>query len=169
MAEPLEELVAGQKDRMARLRAEAARWFASAREAATPVAYRDALVAVRAIQDTLEEHVALAISVRGATARAAADAKEAYEADWAQQASAHAASGVRRGEEMEGPRERYARFDVRVFPQLRAWKAAERVASTAAEMLEEAQLRYRAVNATREDLHAVLRSYAFESSIDRGA
>jgi hypothetical protein len=68
---------------------------------------------------------------------------------------------------MEGPRERYARHDVKVFAPLREWKQEEVRRAKAQEVLDTVWLRYRAVNATREDLMAILRTYAFEASLDR--
>jgi hypothetical protein len=141
--------------------------FAQARETGTLMAYRQALEYVRAVQDNMEEYVSLAISVRGALGRGAMDAQLTYDEAWAQQADLHSRTGVRRGEEMEGPRERYARWDVKVFAQLRAARQAEKQKALAQELLDDMWLRYRAINATREDIAQVLRSYAFESSLER--
>jgi len=143
--------------------------FAAAREQGTPVAYRQALVDVRSIQDSLEEYVSLAIVVKGTFSRASSDAHGVYDEAWAGEVDKDGRTSVRQGREMEGPRERYARHDVRVFGPLREWRQAEQRLSLAQEVLDSAWLRYRAVNATREDLLAILRTYAFENSVDRGA
>jgi len=139
--------------------------YSKAREMDTPQAYRQALVEVRGFQDNLEEYVSLAVSVKGAFGRAAVDAQVAYDEAWAAEVDRDGRSSVRR--EMEGPRERYARHDVKVFGPLRQWRQAEKLLSLASEVLDEMWLRHRAVNATREDLQAILRAYAFESSLDR--
>lgn len=140
--------------------------FANARDQGTPDAYRAALETVRSWQDALEEYVSTSVTMRGALARAAADAKDAYDSAWAQRAKDNAESSNRRGEEMEGPRERYARFDVAVFGQLRAWRQAEQRLSLFSEVLDDMWLRYRAVNATREDIAQILRAMAFVSSLE---
>jgi hypothetical protein len=139
--------------------------FGQARQQATPMAYRQALVDVRTIQDSLEEYVSLAITVHGALDRAAASAQAAYDESWAVEADRDGKTAVRR--DMEGPRERYARHDVKVFAPLREWKQAESRRALSQEVLDTVWLRYRAVNATREDLMAILRTYAFEASLER--
>jgi hypothetical protein len=141
--------------------------FSVAEDKRTPEAYRLALGSVRGWQDSLEEYLSMAITMRGAVTRVAADAKNEYDEAWAQQASSNSQAAVRRGEEMEGPRERYARFDVKVFSRLRAWRQAEQRLSLFSEVLDDMWLRYRGVNATREDIAAILRTLAFESSLER--
>lgn len=163
---PLEQQVANMRGHAAQIREAVKAEFGTAREAGTPDAYRDALVNVRTYQDSLEEYVAFTIALKGGFARAAADAKAAYDTDWAQRASSPTAMRGSGGD-MEGPRERYARFDVQVFPQLRAWRQTEQQSALVAELLDEMWLRFRAVNATREDLMAILRTYAFESNLER--
>jgi hypothetical protein len=65
------------------------------------------------------------------------------------------------------PRERYARHDLNVFKQLWAWRQAKQQQSLAAGALDDLLTRYRAVNATREDVQTILRSYAVERSVER--
>jgi hypothetical protein len=137
--------------------------YAHAQQVNQPTAYREALVSVRASQDQLEEYVAFAISFKGAMARAAADAEEAYSLMWAQEA----ARTRQTAEDYEGARERYAKFDLKVFAELRMHKQSQRSLLLAGELLDEMWLRYRAVNGTREDLHNILRAYAFETTLDR--
>lgn len=139
--------------------------YLQARQSATPAGYRQALVDVRTVQDSLEEYVSLAITVKGSFSRNAADRQAAYDEVWAAEVDRDSHSSVRR--EMEGPRERYARHDAKVFGPLRSWRQAEQQQALAAEVLDEMWLRYRAINATREDLQAILRTYAFESSLER--
>jgi hypothetical protein len=162
----LEEQAANMKAAALYYRGQVKAVFAVAREQGTPDAYRETLEAVRAWQDALEEYVSTAVSMHGALERAAADAKAVYDEAWAGQAKANADAGFRRGEEMEGPRERYARFDVKVFGQLRAWRQAEQRVSLFSEVLDDVWLRYRAVNATREDIAQILRALAFASSLE---
>jgi hypothetical protein len=161
----LAEQAAGWKAAAEQMRAQVKAIFLAARSQATPVAYRQALTDVRAVQDGLEEYVAFAITVKGSYDRKAADRQTTYDNVWASEADLDSKRGAHR--EMEGPRERYARHDVKVFNQLRAWRQAEQELSVASEVLDEMWLRYRAINATREDLQAILRTYAFESSMER--
>jgi hypothetical protein len=140
--------------------------FAKAEQARTPEAYRLALGSIRSFQDSLEEYLSAAISMRGATARMAADAKNDYDEAWASEASRNSQTAVRRGEDFEGPRERYARFDVKVFTQLRAWRQAEQRLSLFSEVLDDMWVRYRGINATREDIASILRTLAFELSLE---
>lgn len=141
--------------------------FMTAREQGTPDAYRQALVDVRTVQDSLEEYVSLAIVVKGTFSRATSAAQAVYDEAWATEVDRDRKTSVRQGHEMEGPRERYARHDVKVFSHLRDWRQSEQRLTLAQEVLDAAWLRYRAVNATREDLLAILRTYAFESSLER--
>lgn len=149
------------------LRSQVKSLFAQARQEGTPEAYRDALVQVRSVQDRIEEMVVLGITVKGGTERAALASQLAYDEAWARESGQDNSTAVRRGPEMEGPRERYARVDLKVFSQLRSWRQAEQQANLAREVYDEMWVRYRAVNATRDDLAQVLRSYAFESNLDR--
>jgi hypothetical protein len=162
----LEEQAANMKAAALYYRGQVKASFAVARTQGTPDGYREALESIRSWQDALEEYVSTAVTMRGALERVAADAKNVYDAAWSQQAKANAEAGVRQGEEMEGPRERYARFDVKVFGQLRAWRQAEQRLSLFGEVLDDMWLRYRAVNATREDIAQILRAYAFVSSLE---
>jgi hypothetical protein len=164
-AKTFPEQAAGWKAAAEHMRGQVKSAFLAARSQATPAAYRQALVDVRAVQDSLEEYVSLAITVKGMFSRVVADKQAAYDEVWAVEVDRDGKSGARR--EMEGPRERYARHDAKVFGQLRAWRQAEQQLSLASEVLDDVQLRYRAVNATREDLIAILRSYSFESNLDR--
>jgi hypothetical protein len=141
--------------------------FQLARETATPATWRVALETIRGYQDGLEEALAAAIILHGGCERMVADAKERYDHDWAEESDAGAHTAVRRGPEMEGPRERYAKHDLKVFGQLRAWRQAEQSLSITAEAERELQVRYRAVNATREDIHSIIRALAFEQSLER--
>jgi hypothetical protein len=159
------EQAAGWKAAAEHMRAQVKAIFLAARSQATPAAYRQALMDVRAVQDGLEEYLTFAITVNGSYARAAADKQMSYDTEWAIEVDRDSHSGAHR--EMEGPRERYARHDVKVFAQLRAGRQAEQERSVVAEVLDEMWVRYRAINATREDLQAILRTYAFESSMER--
>ncbi len=162
---PFAEQAADWKAAAANMRGQVKGIFLTARQQATPDVYRRALVEVRAVQDGLEEYVVLAITALGMFTRAVADLQTAYDEAWAVEVSKDGRSGVRR--EMEGPRERYARHDAEIFTQLRAWRQAEQQLALVKEVHDELWLRYRAVNATREDLQSILRTYAFESSIER--
>jgi hypothetical protein len=162
---PFEEQAADWLAAIEHMRGQVKQVFEAARKRATPAAYSQALVDVRTIQDSLEEYVSLAIVVKGTFSRASSAAQGAYDEVWAAEADRDGRTSVRR--DMEGPRERYARHDVKVFGQLREWRQSEQRLSLAQEVLDTVWLRYRAVNATREDLLAILRSYAFESSLDR--
>jgi hypothetical protein len=164
-APSLAEQAAGWKAAAQQMRTQVKAIYLTARSQATPVAYRQALMDVRAVQDGLEEYVAFAITVKGSYDRKASDRQGTYDEVWAVEVDRDAKSGVRR--DMEGPRERYARHDAKVFAHLRAWRQAEQERLVAAEVLDEMWLRYRAINATREDLQAILRTYAFESSMER--
>lgn len=163
----LEEQAANCKARAEYIRAQVKAVYDNARQQASPHAYRQALEQVRSYQDSMEEYVSLAISVKGALVRQAMTAQFAYDESWGQQADQNSKTSVRRGEEMEGPRERYARFDMNVFPQLREHRQAEQRTALAQELLDDMWLRYRAINATREDIATILRAYAFESSLER--
>lgn len=165
--ETFEQQVARWKASVEQLRLRVKAVYASARQEGTPPAFRVALEQARSIQDSLEEFVALAITVKGAMERIALAAHTEYDEAWAAESGRDNSTAVRRGPEMEGPRERYARVDLKVFSQLRAWRQAEQQASLAREAYDEVWVRYRAVNATRDDLHALLRAYAFEISLDR--
>lgn len=166
-AVPLEEQAATCKAWAEYYRGQVKIVFEEARRAGQPDAWRQALEQIRGFQDALEEYVALAVAQKGATARLAADAKTEYDEKWAGIADGDLHTGVRRGEDFEGPRERYARRDVKVFTQLRAWRQAEKMASLFAEVHDDVWLRYRAINAVREDIAAIMRGYAFESSLER--
>jgi hypothetical protein len=164
----LETQVASLKNSAFQIREQVKQAYALACESDQPQAYREALVRIRSLQDNLEEYVAMAIQFRGGMTRASAEARDAYDEAWAAEANRSTMGPVsRRREDFEGARERYARFDVKVFSQLRSHRQAEKCLALAGELLDEMWLRYRAVNATREDLHNILRSYAFESSLDR--
>ena len=65
------------------------------------------------------------------------------------------------------PRERCARHDLNVFKQLWAWRQAEQQQSLTAGTLDDLLTRYRVVNAIREDVQTILRSYAVERSVER--
>ena len=162
----LEQQAANMKSAAEYYRGQVKAAFAEAQTQKTPAAYSTALEKVRSLQDALEEYVSAGVSMHGALLRGAADAKNEYDAAWAQKANANANSGIRRGEEMEGPRERYARFDVTVFAELRAWRQAEQRRMLFSEVLDDLWLRYRGVNATREDIAAILRTLAFERSLE---
>ena len=164
-SQSFEEQAAGWMAAIEHMRSQVKAVFGLAREQATPQAYRQALVNVRTIQDSLEEYVSLAIVVKGTFSRAASAAQTSYDEAWAIESDRDGKTAARR--DMEGPRERYARHDVKVFSQLRDWRQAEQRLSTAQEVLDTVWLRYRAVNATREDLLAILRTYAFESNLER--
>lgn len=164
-ASSLEERAAACKSNAEQFRMQVKGWYAWAREQGTPEAFRQALESIRSIQDGMEDYVSLAVSIKGALSRAAMDAQLHYDEDWAKEASHSARS--RRGEEMEGPRERYARFDLKVFDQLRAVRQAEKQRALAQELLDDMWLRYRAINATRDDLHQILRAFQFERVLER--
>lgn len=132
-----------------------------------PTVWREALQQIRGWQDNMEEVVSVVITARGMYERGVADTKARYDERWAQVSDADSRQAVRRGPEMEGPRERYARVDGQVFDELRAWRQMEQALSICQEAEREIQLRYRAVNATREDIHQILRSLAFESTLER--
>lgn len=165
----------------AELAAQAAQWKASAlayrrqvgavfegaRRTGTIIAWREALQAIRGLQDGVEEILAVAIIAKGASERWAASMKAEYEDRWAEKSAEDSRVAVRRGPEMEGPRERYARVDLAVFNELRNWRQAEQDALVAQEAEREIQVRYRAVNTTREDIHQILRAIAFESTLER--
>lgn len=161
----IEEQAAKCKQAAEQYRAQVRDIYSRARQEGTPEEYRHALEQVRAVQDGLEEYVSLAISVRGALGRAALDAQLAYDEAWAKEAdrSSRASSGG----DFEGARERYARFDIKVFSEMRAARQAERHRLVAQELLDDMWLRYRAINATREDLHQILRAFQFERVLER--
>lgn len=160
MAETLDAQAAALTENSRAIREQVKDEYERARRANSPEAYREALVRVRSLQDQLEEYVAFAITVKGGLERTAADAKDAYDEAWAAQADGNA-------KEWEGPRERYAKYDVKVFHQLRYYRQAQKTVILAGELLDFMWLRYRAVNATRDDLANILRAYAFESTLDR--
>lgn len=164
--QPLEAQAANLKANAGQIREQVKAEYAGARSASTPEAYREALIRVRTLQDSLEEYVAFAIGVKGAMERAAADAKAAYDDMWAASISRAGQSTARNGPEMEGPRERYAKVDLVAFAELRAYRQTQKALILGGELLDEMWLRYRAVNATREDLANILRAYAFESSLE---
>lgn len=164
---PLDQQCARWKARAEYLRAQVKGSFESARASGDLGEYRRALEEVRGYQDTMEEMLVLAITASGAMHRAQAAAQAAYEEAWAAEVARDGSTAVRRGPDMEGPRERYARFDLRVFGQLRAWRQAEQGAHMVREVLDEMNVRYRAVNDTRRDLHEIMRSVQVESALER--
>lgn len=164
-AQSFEQMAADWLGKIEVMRGQVKAVFGLARQQATPMAYRQALLDVRTIQDSLEDYVSLAITVHGTYSRAANAAQERYDEVWAVEADRDGKTSTRR--DMEGPRERYARHDVKVFAPLREWKQAEARRTMAHEVLDTVWLRYRAINATREDLLAILRTYAFEASLER--
>lgn len=164
---PLEQQAANWKAAAEQFRGQVKALFGQARQINTPEAWVVALTHVRAIQDSLEEFVALGITVKGAMERAAQGAQLAYDEAWARESSSYNSTAVRRGPEIEGPRERYAHVDLKVFAQLRALRQAESRVNLAREVNDEMWLRYRAVNATREDIAQILRGFTIERSLER--
>lgn len=156
--------MAGWKGKAEYLRGQVKIIFQNARIAGQLPDYRKALEDVRAIQDTMEEYVTLAITAKGSLERGAMAVKDVYDTEWGK-----AADGKRYGGDMEGPRERYARFDMQpsVFAALRGWRQAEQRVRMASEVLDEMWLRYRAINATRDDLHQIMRTFTIENSLER--
>lgn len=162
----LEAQAGALKAQAAQIRDQVKAEYQAARQANTPADYREALIRVRSLQDQLEEYVAFAITVKGGLERSGIEAKGSYDDAWAAAVGRRGNAPVRSGPEMEGPRERYAKVDLEVFAELRAHRQAAKALSLAGEMLDEMWLRYRAVNATREDLANILRAYAFERSLE---
>jgi hypothetical protein len=134
---------------------------------ASPDKVREALMTIRGLQDRVEELVSRTLSVHAGLARITAEAKDTYEQAWAEEARKGNRASVRQGADMQGPRERYAEYDLATLQQRRAMRQNEALLGLAAEALEQARLRHRGIDNTRQDLIAVLRALAFETALER--
>lgn len=165
--DPLQKQAADMKAAAEYLRGQVKAVYEDARHKNHPAAWRQALEYIRSYQDSIEEYVVAAMTLKGALERATMHKQDEYDQAWSQLADADSKTAVRRGQEMEGPRERYARFDLQAFRELREYRQTEQRLVVARELLDEMWVRYRAVNATREDIANIMRGYAFESSLER--
>lgn len=164
---PLEKQAGDMKAATEHIRAQVKIIYDKARQAGTPIMWRQALEAIRTWQDSLEEYLVVAISMKGAVHRASLATRLTYDEEWAKVADADHSAPVHKGPEMEGPRERYAKYDLKVFNLMRAYRQTEGHLSLVEELLDEVWVRYRAVNATREDVVNILRAYAFVDNVER--
>lgn len=130
---------------------------------ATPQHIRIALLDVRARLDRIEEILSNFIRLRGATVRQAVAARHAAGDAW----DAHAVA-ARRGD-YEGAKERYAQWSVATLDEQRSARQAEKQQSVLDEAVEIVRLVYKGLDATRYDLHVLLRSISIELPGERDA
>lgn len=127
----------------------------------------ETLLRVRARADRLEEIYARLIRTRADGNRRFTLAKATAQEAWNDHLGQQRRASARRGGEFEGPRERYAEADLATLSQQREQRAAERLVSHIEEALDVVKLAHRSLDGFRQDVLAILRSYAFESHLER--
>lgn len=127
----------------------------------TPSSVQDSLVQVRQRLDRVEGILSQVLRARGRCKRAAKVARSVADDRW------DASVVTVRKVEYQGPRERYAEASLASFEQLRDARAAEHLADVADEAYDVVRLAQAGLSALRYDHVAVLRGFAFESSLER--
>lgn len=131
---------------------------------ATPSDVLSALVEARSRLDRLEVVLGNAMSLRTATASQARAMEEAADDAWDDQAN-NGRRGLRR--EYEGPRERYAYWEVAIRPlRLQAREARAR-ADLAKDVYDRVKLAYDGLNELRRDLLGRLTHLRWESHMEQ--
>lgn len=124
------------------------------------------LLRVRKRLDRLEGLQARATRAKGRTYRASMLAKDQAQDSWDQKIVDLKSSGVRRGNEYEGPRERYAEASLYTISDQRNARKLERLAQVANEACDVIKSCQRGMDGIRQDLLTIQRSYQFQSSLE---
>lgn len=126
-----------------------------------PQAVLNSLIAVRQRLDRVDEIYTTMIRLRGSAQRAADRSKAVADEAW------DAAAAEYRAGEFEGPRERYARHNLRTIAQQRASRQAKEIYELCREGFDVVQACQRGLDGVRQDHLTYLRSLQFESHLER--
>lgn len=156
------------------LRRQCEEWLATARDlrynapwprsSATPSQVSEALVEARASLDRLEVVYSAVIGLRSATATQARVLEQAADDAWDDRANAERRTARR---EYEGPRERYAYWELDIRPQRRRARDARDLADYVKAACDRVELAYRGLDGLRRDLAARLTHLRWETSMEQ--
>lgn len=132
------------------------------RAGATPNEVLRALQLMRPYLDELEQLLMLTRRMRGMADEALIQARGAADDAW-DSAARGKGSAVRDG----GPRERYAHFNLEAVEERITLREAEQYQLQASATFDAVQMLYRGADGMRHDLHVMVRSATFESSLER--
>ncbi len=135
--------------------------------AASPVDVVGFLVDVRARQDRVEELLVQAIRLRAAAQRAAAQLSAQADDAWDTAVRRVRSAPVQSGGEYSSARERHAEANLAILDQRHAARTATDIAHRCDEIADLIRLTHRGLDTTRADAHALLRTLAFESHLER--
>jgi hypothetical protein len=127
----------------------------------------ESLLRVRSRLDRVEALAVRATRARGRLQRASQAAKAQAGEAWDREIARVRSSPVRRGDEFTGPRERYAEANLATLVEQRTERQSSLLlvsADTAVDAIRQCQ---RGLDSLRQDHIAVMRSYQFESHLER--
>jgi hypothetical protein len=119
---------------------------------------------VRQRVDRVEEILLSVTRVKGAAHRQAAISKALYDDRWDQAANEAARSPVR--QEYQGPRERYAQFNLTALVEKHKSRQDENTCMTVDTAYDVVKLASSGLNGLRQDLLTVLRALQFQSTLE---
>jgi len=122
---------------------------------------------VRARLDRVEELLGKAIRHRATARRAQATAQAQADDAFDTAITRHRAAPVQSGGDFLSARERTAAANLAVLDLLHQVRAIDRLVSTADEAVEVLRLTHRGLDGLRQDSQVVLRTLAFESTLER--
>ena len=131
---------------------------------ASPTQIKDCLVEVRARLDQLELVLASVMAFKAATVAKAVELEKAADDAWEDRAGTERRTARR---EWEGPRERYAYWELDIRPQRHAARLARARADYAKEACECIELHYYGLDGVRRDLAGRLTHLRWESSMEQ--
>jgi hypothetical protein len=131
---------------------------------ASPTQVKNALVEVRSQLDRLEVVYSAAMGLRGATAAQAKALEQAADDAWDDKANAERRAARR---EYEGPRERYAYWELDIRPHRHRAREARALADFARETCDRVELAYRGLDGLRRDLVGRLTHLRWESNMEQ--
>ena len=127
----------------------------------------DVLRDVRGLLDQLDEILVRVMRVRARARRSSFTAAYEAEAKWDQELDSILRAPAQRGGEFVGAKERASEANLRSLSERRSAFIARRGADTADAAAEVIKKLHRDLDSIRQDIGLIVRSRAFESSLDR--
>lgn len=149
-------------------------WLAEARQLrsvevpsrnAHPESFFQAMVEARGNQDRLEEIYTSALALWGGYRRRADELAQAADEAWNRAADQAMRSGARRGHEYEGPRERYATFELAILKERRDARTWERAADLAKDTVDRLKIMYQGLGDVQRAMTTALSYHATKSRL----
>ena len=134
---------------------------------ATPQEVLNSLLDQRWRADRMEAINIEVMRIRGRVSRATAYCKAAVDDTWTQALVDARKSSARRGDQFEGPRERYADADLAALSQRRELRKAENVLSLADEVSEIIKTASRGLSDIIQDHRTWIKALQFQSYLEK--